>query len=200
MVRDTSNSDTNPDTGSAISGAVKIASTYLGSELAFIQPAVELKKFARLPLGTVLAGRVKLETILDLEKQQDIPISKRLFLGGANTVRGYAYQQLGPLDTSGNPEGGRFAMFANIEFRRPIYGIVAGVLFLDMGVLDEEELRLDRDDILYSAGAGLRLDTPVGPIRFDFGYKLNPPETIGDKAVSSPMDRWRIHFNIGHAF
>jgi outer membrane protein insertion porin family/translocation and assembly module TamA len=181
---------------------VEVASTLFGSELTFIKPILELKRYIQLPLGTVLAGRVRLETIFDAENNEDIPIFKRLFLGGANTVRGYGYQEMGPLDETGHPMGGQSSALANIELRHPIVGIVSGVLFLDMGMVDEEKLHYNGDELRTSAGAGLRMDTPLGPLRLDFGYQLNPPKFMGDDETVpvEETSRWRIHFNIGHAF
>lgn len=187
----TVDNETNPEKGGVVTASVDFASTLFGSELAFIKPSIEYKKYFELPLGIVLAGRVRFETIFDPETNDDIPIFKRLFLGGANTVRGFSFQKLGPLDETGNPEGGLSSALANIELRRPIVGILSGVLFLDMGMLDEDKLHYSEEEVYTSTGAGLRVDTPLGPLRLDYGYKLNPTEKT---------DRWRIHFNIGHAF
>lgn len=195
--RKTSNSDTNPKKGSVLTGSVEIAPSLLGSELTYFKPSIELITYYELPFRTVFAGRVKFQTISDLENNKNIPIFKRLFLGGANTVRGYGYQKLGPLDATGNPEGGQFTALGNIELRRPIYGIVSGVLFLDMGMVDTEEFHFNGSDMRYSTGGGIRIDTPVGPLRLDVGYKLNPLDTPDG---AGKTDRWRLHFNIGHAF
>lgn len=200
--RNTTDSETNPKNGSVITGSFEVASRLLGSELTYIKPSIELKKYIELPLGTVLAGRVRFETIFDPETNKEIPIYKRLFLGGANTVRGYGYQKLGPLDENGNPVGGQSSALANIEFRRPIVGILSGVLFLDLGMVDRDKLSYNLDEVRASAGAGLRLDTPIGPVRVDYGYQLNPPDfpDEGDGTSGLKMSRWQIHFSIGHAF
>jgi len=202
MTKNTTDSDTNPKRGSVVSGSVEVASTLFGSELTYIKPSLELKRYIKLPFETILAGRVRLETIFDAENNQDIPIFKRLFLGGANSVRGYGFQELGPLDETGNPKGGQSSALANIELRHQIVGVLSGVLFLDMGMIDEDKLRFNSDGVRSSAGAGLRVDTPLGPIRLDFGYQLNPAKYI-DEDETIPLektDRWHIHFNIGHAF
>jgi outer membrane protein insertion porin family/translocation and assembly module TamA len=200
--RNTADNELNPKKGSNITGFVEIASSLIGSDLTYVKPSLEFKQYIDLPLGIVLAGRVRFETIFDHEDAKEIPVYKRLFLGGANTVRGYAYQKLGPLDETGNPLGGQSSALANIELRRPIIGILSGVLFLDMGTVNEEKFNFAQEEIRTSAGAGLRVDTPLGPIRLDYGYQLNPPELPGDNADSSiwSSDRRRIHFNIGHAF
>ena len=104
--RNTADNDTNPKKGSDITGSVEIAPSMLGSELTYFKPSIELIKYFALPFQTTFAGRVKFQTIEDLENNEDIPVLKRLFLGGANTVRGYAYQKLGPLDATGKPGRG----------------------------------------------------------------------------------------------
>jgi outer membrane translocation and assembly module TamA len=154
----------------------------------------------------VLAGRIRYETIQETEDTDLIPINKRLFLGGTNTVRGYGYQKLGPLDASGNPVGGQSALNGNIELRHPIYKKISGVAFIDMGFLGVDPLTFNGDELRFTGGVGLRYDTPVGPLRIDLGYKLNPP-TVGDVTVSPVPnpdddieDRWKIHFSIGQAF
>jgi len=195
--RNTTDNDTNPKKGSNIDGFVEVAPSFLGSELTYIKPSIELIKYFELPFRTIFAGRVKFQTIADLENNEDIPVFKRLFLGGANTVRGYAFQRLGPLDDSGNPKGGQSTTLANIELRRPIFGIVSGVLFMDVGMVEMDRFKFDGGDFRYSTGGGIRVDTPVGPLRLDLGYKLNPPDNPDG---TGKMDRWRIHFNIGHAF
>ncbi len=201
LIRNTAGSDPSPKKGSTVTASVEVASTLLGSGLTYVKPSVEFKKYIELPLGIVWAGRIRYESISDPEKNGDIPILKRLFLGGANTVRGYSFQKLGPLDATGNPIGGRSSLLANIEFRHPIIGILSGVLFLDGGMLDQDQYSFDRHELRWSTGAGIRVKTPVGPLRLDFGYKLNPsalPENEGYPAVKS--DRWRLHLNIGQAF
>ena len=190
-------SDTNPAKGSVVTGSFEIAPSLLGSELTYIKPSIELIKYLPLPFRTVLAGRIKFETISDPEKNETMPIFKRLFLGGANTVRGYAFQSLGPIDATGNPEGGQTTALANIELRRPIIGIVSGVLFLDVGMVEPDGFQYNMADLRYGAGGGIRVNTPVGPLRLDLGYKLNPPVNPGG---TGKVDRWRLHFNIGHAF
>jgi outer membrane protein insertion porin family len=118
----------------------------------------------------------------------DIPLPERLFMGGSESHRGFGLNQAGPRDpVTGFPVGGR-AMFLNsLELRIPIvenkYGLV---LFHDAGNVfsTPRKMRLlkvtqnsptDLDYTVHAVGLGLRYNTPVGPLRLDVGYSLNPP-------------------------
>jgi outer membrane protein insertion porin family len=131
-----------------------------------------------------------------------IPIYERYFLGGANTVRGYSERELGPRDSAGAPLGGDAFLVANWEMWHPLYKKLFGVVFLDGGQLYSTPaghvwptIRAEGlDDFRYSTGFGLRLHSPVGAIRLELGYKLNPQGGTGF------FDRTAIHFSIGEVF
>ena len=204
IARDTRNDLLNPKTGSLLGARIAVAPDLLGSELTYFQPAIDVKKYVPVTKNIVLAGRLRLETIEGIQGSSFIPAFKRLYLGGSDTVRGYAFQELPPLDRNGNPVGGQSAFNASVEVRFPIYKEISGATFLDTGLLDLDPFRLNFSDMRYTCGVGLRYDTVIGPIRADVGYKLNPPtgKDIGDFANPNDIvgDRWRFYINIGQAF
>ena len=204
LVRDTRKNKLNPDQGSLLAGSFEWASRAFGSELQYIKPAVEGRIYYPLIENLIGSGRLRMETIQEIETSQFIPINKRLFLGGSNTVRGYGFQEVPPLDAAGNPIGGRTALNANLELRFPVYKEFSGVVFLDSGLIDPDPFTLKLSDTWYTSGVGIRYETIIGPLRVDFGYKLNPPTgaDIGDTDNPDERvgDRWRIHFSIGQAF
>ena len=119
---------------------------------------------------------------------QEVIESERFFAGGANSVRGYRNDSLGP-QVAGIPVGGEGMLIFNQEFRFPIYKWFRGVTFVDAGNVfpDPSSITFDLD---VGVGAGLRLATPVGLIRLDLGY---PMSGTGTKSA-----RW--YFSIGQAF
>ena len=89
-------------------------------------------------------------------------------------MRGYPYQRLGPLDSSGNPLGGEAMLVGNLELRFPLWQELGGVVFVDAGNAYEDIDVMSFGDLRYTAGLGLRYNTPVGPLRVDWGFQLNP--------------------------
>lgn len=172
---------------------IEWASSYLGSEVDYLKFTVEGRGYVPVSnLGT-LAGRVRYGGIEPLESTSEVPIFKRFFCGGTDSVRGYPYQKLGPLDVNGNPIGGMEVLEGNLEWRFPIKQPLEGVVFSDFGNVSPTLQDFSWDKTRYTAGVGLRYLTIIGPLRFDVGYELNPPE-------SRPFAPYQFHFSIGQAF
>jgi outer membrane protein assembly complex protein YaeT len=150
--------------------------------------------------GIVAATRLQLGTIAPPSDDITlVPFSKKYFLGGATSVRGWGRYEISPLSGSGLPIGGNSMLAFSEEVRAMLHGNLGGVLFLDGGNVWADSWSIRLSDLRYAVGPGLRYQTPVGPIRFDFGYQLNPiPGLIVNGAPQSR--RWRIHFSIGQAF
>ena len=169
------------------------ASSWLGSEVDYFKFTIEGRGYVPvLSLGS-LAARLRYGGIEPLESTSDVPIFKRFFCGGTDSVRGYPYQKLGPLDFAGNPIGGMGLMEGSLEWRFPIRTPLEGVVFSDFGNVASTIERFSWAETRYTAGVGLRYLTIVGPLRFDVGYELNPPEP-------SPFTPYQLHFSIGQAF
>lgn len=202
--RDTRDDLLNPTRGSYLGAVIVYAPEFIGSELAYYQPAITARAYHKVYKEVVVAGQVNLQTIQGIQGTDFIPAFKRLYLGGSSTVRGYDFQKLPPLDGNAQPFGGQTGFHASLETRFPVYRELSGVLFVDAGLLDTEPFELDFSQTRYTCGAGLRYDTVVGPIRMDFGYKLNPQtgKDIGDTTNPDEVvdGRWQIYFNIGQAF
>ncbi|HEY7290690.1 MAG TPA: outer membrane protein assembly factor BamA [Vicinamibacterales bacterium] len=155
-----------------------------------------------LPIGTnlVLASRAQFGNIRPYGNlQSNVPFSKRYFLGGATSIRGWGRYEVSPLSGDGTPLGGASMFAFSEEARARLKGKLGGVVFVDGGNVWLTSWSIDFADLRYAIGAGLRYQTPIGPVRFDYGYQLNPiPGLLVD---GSPQTRrWRVHFSIGQAF
>ncbi|MGC8494714.1 MAG: BamA/TamA family outer membrane protein, partial [Syntrophobacteraceae bacterium] len=139
------------------------------------------------------AARLKYGAIEPLGDTSEVPIFKRFFSGGADSVRGYPYQRLGPLAADGNPIGGMELLEGSLEFRFPIKKTLEGAIFSDFGNVAPTLDSFSWQDNRYTAGVGLRYLTLVGPLRFDVGYELNPPEHVS-------FAPYQFYFSIGQAF
>ncbi|MCB2226291.1 MAG: outer membrane protein assembly factor BamA [Desulfarculaceae bacterium] len=104
----------------------------------------------------------------------DLPIYEKFFLGGINTLRGFAYQSVSPKDANGDLIGGERMFVANFEIRFPLYkkAGLTGVVFYDTGNVWADTY--DFGSLRKSAGVGLRWMSPMGPLRLEYGYVLDP--------------------------
>ena len=99
----------------------------------------------------------------------------------------------------GNPIGGNTFFNFSTELRVPIVGKLGGVLFLDGGNVWNNPWDFNFNDMRYDVGPGLRYNTPVGPVRLDFGYQIKPiPGLLVDGEEQKRP--FRFHFSIGQAF
>ncbi len=120
-----------------------------------------------------------------------IPLPERLFGGGSNSHRGFPEYQAGPRDpNTGFPLGGTALLFNQTELRFPLIGEnIGGVLFHDMGNVFSDVRNItwkvrqpsldDLDYMVHAVGFGLRYRTPIGPVRADLAYSINPPSFFG---------------------
>jgi outer membrane protein insertion porin family/translocation and assembly module TamA len=154
------------------------------------------------PLGDdlVFASRLQLGTIHeDNDDPANVPFSKKYFLGGATSLRGWGRYEISPLSDSGFPIGGNSLLALSGELRAVLKGNLGGVLFVDAGNVWAGTWGFELGNLRYAVGPGVRYQTPVGPVRFDIGYQLNPLDNL--LVNGEPQQRrWRLHFSIGQAF
>lgn len=171
----------------------EVAPDFLGSNMQFVRTVLDARRYHSLgDTNFVLAGRVKFGVIEPIQATTDIPIFRRFFAGGINSVRGYRLDYLGPRNASGNPMGGESLLEGSLEARIPIYKEFRAVAFLDFGNVYFKVRDTDPGQLKYSSGFGLRYHTFIGPLGLDIGFPLNP--------IDPTKDRYHFHFTIGQAF
>ena len=138
----------------------------------------------------VLAGRIAAGSFIGADLK-NIPPSLRFYCGGGGSVRGYAYQSIGPHDKYDDPVGGRSFQEVNLEARFRVTKDIGIVPFLDGGTVYKGEFGNIGEDFRWAAGVGLRYYTAIGPIRLDVAMPLNKQKR--DKG-------YQFYISIGQAF
>jgi outer membrane protein insertion porin family len=181
-----------PRRGSFHLASVEVGSFVLGSDADFLKARLETAWYLDQLRPTVLALGARLGLATPLGDTSDLPIEERFFAGGATTVRGYRERRLGPLDAKGNPLGGNALVVLNVEWRFPIWRWLGGAIFFDTGAVTADVSDLALDELRSGVGAGVRVTTPVGPLRLDVGYPLD--------RVPRQSQTLRIYVTVGYPF
>jgi translocation and assembly module TamA len=126
----------------------------------------------------VIAGRTGIGFILGAERDE-IPADERFYAGGGGSIRGYPYQSVGPLEGE-NPVGGRSLFEISTELRLKLTDKFGLVGILDGGSAFVSRFPDFEEEFLWSAGAGLRYFTGIGPFRLDFAFPFERRDRIDD--------------------
>lgn len=190
IIYDTRDNPFEPRRGIFAGLTMKAASGLIFSETDFVKIMFNANRYDEISRWLVLAVSFRGGMAQGLASTDELPLVERFFLGGRNTVRGYAQDTLGPKGSDGTPTGGNAFLMTNIELRTYLGKGLGIVAFLDGGNvwIKAEDMNFA---FRYTAGLGMRYNTPVGPLRVDYGYKL---------MRESGESRGEVHFSIGHAF
>ena len=181
LVRDTRDDAFLPTRGSYGSIEGSIFAKPLGSQASFAKLFLRGSWTMSLKRGSRFGVFLRIGAEQPFAGTTIVPLSERFFAGGSNTLRGFATDSVGGLDVSGFNAGGEALLLLNEEWHFPIWRALRGELFLDAGNVYPTIGDFDPTDLRSSAGTGLRLDTPIGPIRVEYGWKLDrrPNESPG---------------------
>ncbi|HWP44880.1 MAG TPA: outer membrane protein assembly factor, partial [Blastocatellia bacterium] len=204
IARDSRDNAFEPTTGQLSLGSVSLASKLLGGNEQFGKILLEHSRYypIRRFRDTVYSVSGRLGLASPYGGADTLPISERFFAGGPRDLRGFGFEEAGPrgdivdpttgavIDTQ--PLGGNAVLVINNELRFPIYGILGGTLFADTGNVFRRVRDFRIQDLTQTIGFGLRLKTPIGPVRFDLAFLvLNRPEG---------QPSFRRHFTFGQTF
>ena len=209
FVYDRRNNPAEPHRGMYNTVSLGMAGRFFGSQRSFARVLVRNATYHPLTKNVVLARQTQFGVITPfsppagVSDQESVPLPERFFSGGADSLRAFPYNQAGPRDTgaavvaggpssqpTGFPLGGNALFINNTELRFPLLGDnINGVLFHDMGNVystlgnlsfgfHQRDLQ-DFDYMVHAVGFGIRYRTPIGPIRGDLAYSINPPSFVG---------------------
>jgi outer membrane protein insertion porin family/translocation and assembly module TamA len=174
---------------------------WLPGDFNYAELSLEGRHYLTLGRLGVLAHRARMASIdgYGASPDQAVPFFKRYFLGGSNSLRGWGRFDVAPLSDGGLPIGGHSLVEVSSEIRVPVterFGVVA---FVDAGSVQPDPWDFSVKSLRYDAGPGLRYASPIGPLRVDLAFQLNPiPGLLVDGVPEAR--RWRIHFSIGQTF
>jgi len=124
----------------------------------------------------------------------DVPIFERYFTGGQDSIRGYDERTVGPLDPNTNDAvGGDALLLGSVEYTVPIIEIIKGAIFFDTGNVWDKVRDYGNGGVKSGTGVGLRVKTPIGPIKLDYGIPLN-------KEQGSSSKSGKFYFSVSKGF
>ena len=191
VIYDTRDNPFNPSKGILSGISIKATSPVFFSETDFVKLIYYGNVYHKITRGLVLAASLRGGLAQGYFDTDELPIVERFFLGGRTTVRGYIQDGLGPKGEDETPIGGNAFLMENLELRVSITDSLGLVAFLDGGNVWRKMNEMSLNDFKFTTGLGLRYSTPVGPVRVDYGHKLQREK--GESAGE-------VHFSIGHAF
>lgn len=194
VARNTTDRYIDPSRGTVASTTVEYAGGPLGGDSDFVKYFLNGKVFFPVTESTVLSANALWGHAVSTVGGR-VPIFERFFLGGPYSIRGFRSRELSPADpNTGELIGGNKELVMNLEYVFPLFNEVGfkGVLFFDSGnTWRQGDWPWDGPGLRYAAGFGVRWYSPMGPLRFEWGWNLNP----------APGEAKRVaEFTIGTAF
>ncbi len=160
----------------------------LGGDTDLYNLGAEISHYIPLPFDTIFLINAEIAFV---DSNDRVPVYNRLYLGGANSLRGFDFRDVGPKDEFGEPIGGLSLGRLTLEYTFPIISRVRGAVFYDVGFVDEDSFKF-AGDLNSDVGVGVRLDLPIGPVRIDVGFPVQADD-VNDKGA-------RFNFNVGYQF
>lgn len=189
--RDTRDSTASPSKGGQFSVAGDFAG--LGGDNRFVKFVGSVSNFWPLWFGHIIGARLEGGFLAGIN--QASPLFERFFLGGPNSLRGWKFRQISPVDQGGQQTGGNSQILANVEYLIPLPFNLRLALFVDVGNVYGFSAPFDITKLNADVGAGLRWLSPFGPLRVDYGLKI-----LKDRLTGDDSDIGAIQFSVGAPF
>jgi outer membrane protein insertion porin family len=184
-----------PRKGDLLTGSFEIAGGPFAGDKDFWKFFGLVSHYFPLPKNSALEIRARVGASESYSNSERLPIYERFFAGGANTIRGYEERGIGPIDSvSKDPLGGESMVIGNIEYSYPLLSFLKAAVFYDTGNVWAKLGDIGKSGFKSGTGLGVRIKTPIGPIRLDYGIPLN--KAPGEDSKGSG----RLHFSASHGF
>lgn len=194
FVHDTRNDALDPRRGTLFSVDTLLSAAALGGD-SFVKGSALVARYEEVRAGTVVAGAVRVGLSRAFGDSVELPLPERFFAGGAALMRGFKVDEVGPgtfnLDNVFVPAGGNALLAAALEVRVDVTRTIGFQAFAETGNVYSRVSAIKLKDLREVAGVGLRFRSPFGPLRVDWGFKL-------DRRPGEGLHEW--HLGVGYAF
>jgi len=192
LIYDTRDNLFNSKRGTYLEWNNELAGSFLRGTDTFVRLLGRFKYFYPWKRSTIIASALEIGWMNFFGTSKDIPLNERFYAGGPNSLRGFGYRLVGPLDAERDPIGGRLKVVWNLlEIRQSLYKMIGMALFADVGNVWWNPKDFSFSDFRTCAGFGFRANTPIGIARLDYGINLGPKK-------GEPQGK--LYFNMGQAF
>jgi outer membrane protein insertion porin family len=189
--------------GTRIDLSTYVAGGPLGGDVQIYGFDLDAAQYFHLPYDTILLFNGEIASVANWNGGSIVPIFDRLYLGGASTLRGFKFRDVGPKDDEGNAIGGNSLARLTVEYTIPIIERVRAAIFYDGGFVDPGSWNFGANKVPSTKGRfsggfnqdigiGVRLDLPIGPLRLDYGFPIE------EDSFSSKSGQFQ--FSVGYQF
>jgi len=194
--------------GTRVDLSTYVSGGFLGGTVQIYGLDVDVSQYFHLPYDTILLLNGEVASVANWSTASNtiVPVFDRLYTGGANTLRGFRFRDVGPKDFEGDPVGGNTLVRYTIEYTIPIIERVRFAVFYDAGFVNPGSWSFSPQKVVppgappgkfsggfnQDIGVGVRLDLPIGPIRLDYGYPIQEDD------FSSKSGQFQ--FSVGYQF
>lgn len=194
FVHDTRSDALDPRRGTLFSLETLLSAAALGGD-SFVKGSALIARYEEVRAGTVIAGAARLGLSRAFGDSVELPLPERFFAGGASVMRGFKTDEVGPgilnLDNVFVPAGGNALLAAALEVRVDVTQRIGFQIFAETGNVYSRVSAIKLKELREVAGIGLRYRSPFGPLRVDWGFKL-------DRRPGESLHAW--HLGVGYAF
>ena len=195
LTKDARDNIFNPTQGYVLGGSFELAGGPLGGDKDFAKITGTASKYFSLVRSSVIEFKLRAGLSDAYGDSSTVPIYERFYAGGAYSIRGYNERKVGPIDTvSKDPIGGEAMLIGNIEYLYPLADFLKAAVFYDVGNVWSKLDKFAGGGYKTGIGLGVRVKTPIGPLRLDYGFPMNKEPGEPDKGEG------RFHFSLSHGF
>ncbi|MEM7393648.1 MAG: BamA/TamA family outer membrane protein, partial [Verrucomicrobiota bacterium] len=192
ITHDTRNNFFVPSKGNRTILTLGVAGGPLAGDTDIYNAEVRVSHYIPVFVDHVLSFRGAVAIVESYGDSDSVPIFDREFLGGARTLRGFRFRDVGPKDENGEPIGGQSSWFGSFEYTVPLFQQFRAAAFYDIGMVNDDT-SLEFGDYNSDVGIGVRLDFPGLPLRMDYAWPIEADE-FNDKSGG------RFNILLGHVF